>query len=446
PALVGGLAVALAVSLAVNAIVALRLKDESDQQAKLRVQVANLQAELDALRKQSPQGGVSLLARIASAMEELRHLTFTKVVKPELLTDEQLAARVEEQFKKDSPRAELEKDDAVLTALGLLGPRDDLFDILLGVQREQVAGFYDTKKKVLVVGGDVKNPTPLDQVLLAHEYVHALTDQHFDLTRYDTMTDEGKDDEATAYLSLLEGDATVMMFEYAREYLTPSQQQDVQNEAAGVPSNKLLAAPNVIRQSLLFPYEKGQEFVGAIIGSGGTAALDKAYKDPPTSTEQILHPSKYLSRRDDPTPLDMPDLARAMGSGWTALPGGGIGEFDIQLLIDQFLSSGDARDAAAGWDGGRYVAADSSKGTAVAIETVWDSPTEAREASSVLERWLPGRYANEGADVRIQGATGRGWDSPDGAGAVTRNGTRVLIVVGPDRASVDRARSAFPGF
>jgi hypothetical protein len=197
---------------------------------------------------------------------------------------------------------------------------------------------------------------------------------------------------------------------------------------------------------LLFPYQRGQEFVSSLVSSGGIAALDKAYKDPPTSTEQILHVSKYLSRRDDPTAVEMPRLATTMGSGWKGLEGGGIGEFDAQLLIDQYLSSGEARDAAAGWDGGRYVAAESSKGTVVAIETVWDSVSEARQAASALERWLPARYANRGTDVRIQGATGRGWESPDGAGAVTRNGTRILLVVGPDRASVDRARSAFPGF
>lgn len=447
PALVGGLAVALAVSLAVNAIIALRVKDESDQQGKLRARVANLEAELETLRKQAPQGGTTLLARIATAVEKLRGLTFSKEVKPELLTDEQLAARVEEEFRKDSPRAEVDQDDAVLTALGLLGPRDDLFGILLGVQREQVAGFYDTKKKVLVVGGgDTKNPTPLDQVLLAHEYVHALTDQRFDLERFDRLVDANKDDEAFAYLALVEGDATVMMFRYAQEYLTPSQQADVDREAASGSTDKLLAAPAIIRQSLLFPYQRGQEFVASLLSSGGVPALDKAYRDPPTSTEQILHVSKYLSRRDEPTAVDMPDLAPAMGSGWKELEGGGIGEFDLQMLIDQYLSSGEARDAAAGWDGGRYVAAESSKGTVVASETVWDSVSEARQAASALERWLPARYGNKGADVRIQGATGRGWESSEGAGAVTRNGTRILLVVGPDRASVDRARGAFPGF
>lgn len=446
PALVGSLAVALAVSLAVNAILAVRVKDESDQQARMRTRVAELQAEVDALRRQSPQGGTTLLARISAAVEELRQLNFKKEVKPELLTDEQLAVRVEQQFKTDNPRDEIDQNDDILTTLGLLAPRDDLYQILLDVHREQIAGFYDTEKKVLVVGGDSKNPTPLDQVLLAHELVHAVTDQHYDLERFDKLQEARKDDEASAFLALIEGDATVMMFQYAARFLTPSQRVEVDREAASGSTDKLLAAPPALRASLLFPYQHGEQFARSIFTAGGPAALNRAYQDPPTSTEQILHPAKYLSRRDEPTAVEMPNLAAAMGSGWKALEGGGVGEFDVQLLVDQFLSAGDAREAAGGWDGGRYAAARSSAGTLVAVQTVWDSESEARQATSILGRWLPSRFQNRGNDVRIEGGSGRGWESPDGAGAVIRSGTRVLLIVGPDRASVDRARTAFSNF
>ena len=134
-----------------------------------------------------------------------------------------------------------------------------------------------------------------------------------------------------------------------------------------------------------------------------------------------------------------------MGSGWTDLPGGGVGELDVRLLIDQFMPASDGEAAGAGWDGGRYTAADSQAGAVVAALTVWDSEAEAREAAEIFGRWLPARYGNQGSDVRISRVPGRGWDSPSGAGAVTRNGTRLLVVVGPNRASVDKAREAFPG-
>jgi len=445
--LVAALAVALAVSLAVSTILALRVKDESDQQARLNDRVAALQDEIDALRRQQPQGGRTLLDRIAAAVEVIRQLKFKTPVKSELLTDKELAARVEQRYLTNTSRAEVDQSDAVLTALGLLGPKDDLYDITLNVVREQVAGFYDTKKKVLVVGGDVKNPTPLDQVLLSHEYVHAVTDQYYDLTRIDKLQKQHKDDEATALLSLVEGDATVMMFDYAARYLTPSERTEVQKEASTAPSQHLESAPKALRDALLFPYDEGARFVRALIAEGGIAALNRAYQDPPTSTEQILHPSKYLgAQRDNPMPVTVPDLSRAMGSGWKTIEGGGVGELDLRLIIDQFLPSADAERAAAGWGGGRYAAAQSSKGTVVAALTAWDSENEAREATETLGRWLPARYGNQGADFRIEGPSGRGWDSTSGAGAVLRVGSQVLLIVAPDRASVDTARSAFAGF
>jgi len=443
---VAALAVALAVSLAISTILAVRVKDESDQQARLRERVAALQDEIDALRRQQPQSGKTILDRIATAVEVIRHLKFETPVKSEVVTDKELAASVEARYRADSPRADVEQSDAVLTALGLLGPNDDLYQITLNVVREQVAGFYDFRKKVLVVGGDAAHPTPLDQILLSHEYVHALTDQHYDLTRLDKLQQQRKDDEATAFLSLIEGDATVMMLQYGSRYLTPSERSQAQNEAAAAPSQRLESAPKALKAALLFPYDEGARFVRSLLASGGIAALNRAYMDPPTSTEQILHISKYLTRRDDPTPVTVPNLARALGAGWTSIDGGGVGELDVRLIVDQFLPSADGERAAAGWDGGRYAAAQSTKGTTVAALTVWDSASEAREALEVLQRWLPARYGNQGSDVRFAGATGRGWESPSGAGGVLLDGSRLLLIVAPDRASVEKARSAFPGF
>ena len=440
------LAVALAIALAGDAITALQLKQDSDDQAAMRAQIARMQDEIDTLRRQEPTDATTILGRIAAAVEQIRRLRFLKTVKPEFLTDDELAARVEQDFRATNPRAKIEQTDAVLTALGLLAPRDDLYDIDVGIVREQVAGFYDSHTGQLVVGGDGAAPSPLDQVLLAHEYVHALTDQHYSLNRLDALDASGKDDEAEAFRSLIEGDATVMMFQYAQKYLTPSDRAEVSKEADAAPSQRLESAPKALREALLFPYNEGRQFVQSLIDAGGISALNKAYRDPPTSTEQILHVDKYLATpRDEPKPVQVPKLAATMGAGWTDLPGGGVGELDVRLIVDQFLSSSDGEAAGSGWGGGRYAAAESQDGTVVAALTDWDSVTEAREAADIFARWLPARYGNQGSDFRVSGATGRGWTSSAGAGSVTRNGTRLLLILGPDQATVAKARTAFPG-
>jgi hypothetical protein len=438
------MAAALVVSLLANVVLAVRVKDARDDATRAARRATAFEEELEDLRSTSAPlpatGGV--LDRIAAAVAKIRGLPFTRAVAPEILTDEQLAKRVREQFAKDDPKPEVDASDAVLTALGLLAPDADLYSVLIAVQTEQIGGFYDTKTKRLVVGGNATDPQPLDRVLLAHELTHALTDQHFGLSRLDDLQDRNLDDEAMAYLSLVEGDATETMLTYAQTVLTATERGQLAAEAGRIPSAQLDAAPKVLRDSLLFPYEEGRAFVRALIAKGGLALVDRAYRDPPASTEQILHPEKYTGRRDDPRPVSMPDLAKAMGGGWKPLQVGGIGEMDVRLIAGQYLPRADAVDAAKGWDGGRYAAVRSPAGTLVAVLTEWDSAGEATEAADLLSRWLPDRYGNRGTSFRVSG--GRGWSSASGAGLVARSGTAVLLVVGPDRASAERALASFP--
>jgi hypothetical protein len=371
-------------------------------------------------------------------------LTFKRPVAASILTNEELRSRVVKEIESDNPRAEIEKSAKVLRALGLLGANDDLYQILLDVQEEQVGGFYDTKAKKMVVGGDARDPSPLQRTLLAHEYTHALTDQYFDLGLLQKLSKEHKDDESEAYLSLVEGDATLLMTEYAREVLTQAEKIAYLKEAAGIKTSKLDAAPRALKSTLLFPYDEGLTFVRALYERGGNAAIDAAYRDPPASTEQILHPAKYFGRRDDPVSVSLPDIAKTLGSGWHDLIDGGVGELDVRLILGELLPGPDANDAAEGWDGGEYAAVEGSGGVVVASLTRWDSASEASEAEDAFDRWLPRRFDRAGGEKRIAG--GRAWESPSGAAEVIRKGESLLLIVGPSFDSIERARGAFSGF
>ncbi len=408
--------------------------------------VAQLERELEELRARLGVGtGGTALDRIAQAVAKLRSLAFKQQVVAEVLSNDALKKRVGDQITKDNPRAEIDRNAKVLRALGLLDGDDNLYQILLDVQTEQVGGFYEPKSKKMVIGGGSGNLTALQRVLLAHEYLHALTDQHFGLDRLDKLQRVEKEDEAMAYLALIEGDATLLMGEYAQKGLTSEEQAALSREVQGISSKKLDAAPKVLRTALLFPYEEGARFARKVFERGGNPALDEAYRNPPVSTEQILHPERYIERRDDPVRVRMPDVADAMGEGWTSLESGAIGELDVRLVLNQFLPKNDANEAAAGWDGGLYTAVEGGPGVLVAALTAWDSLGEAAEALEAFERWLPERFGGRGGEKRVEGLTGRAWEGPDGAAEVVRAGTKVLLIVGPDLALVERARAAFGG-
>src|SRR5205085_2000418 len=54
------------------------------------------------------------------------------------------------------------------------------------------------------------------------------------------------------------------------------------------------ALPSFLRQELVYPYFDGSLFVNTLRGSGGWRRVDAAYRTLPTTTAQILFPSRYL--------------------------------------------------------------------------------------------------------------------------------------------------------
>jgi hypothetical protein len=330
----------------------------------------------------------------------------------------------------------------------LLPENYDLYGELKKLQSEQVEGFYDSKTKRLVVGASsARDPSPFDQVVLSHEYTHALADQHFGLGLLDKLQKQHADDAAAAFLALAEGDATFTMRLYQTEVLTVAQQQQFIQEASNLQTSTFDAAPQYLQDVLQFPYVQGLAFVTALHDRGGFDLVDQAYRDPPVSTEQIMHPSRYLDTRDNPTAVHLPNVRRALGTGWTSIETGGVGEYDVLEILEHGGGMGlplsDARTAAAGWDGGMYGGYRSSDGVLVATLTAWDSESQALEAATAFARWLPVRYPGGTA---FDAGQGQGWESTAGAGEVVRSGSQVLLLLGPSSKDLTRARAAFSGF
>jgi len=443
------LAIGLIAALVANVALAVKLRDQRDTAASLEQQIQQLNEQLDLLRGRiTGSGKGDPLGRIAAATAMLRGLGFLRTVKPELLSPAELSARVSRMFTHDNSRASLSGTAAVLATYGLLPAKYDLYDELKKINSEQVLGFYDDETKRMVVGADdARDPSPFAQVVLAHEYTHALADQHFGLGLLHKLAKEHADDAQAALLALAEGDATFTMDLYRDTVLTADQQKQFIQEAQSLPETAFDAAPQYLKDVLQFPYEQGLAFVTALHERGGFDLVDQAYRDPPSSTEQIMHPAKYLDSRDDPTRVAIPNVLRALGSGWSFIEDGGIGEFDVLELLErgggQGLSTSVARAAAAGWDGGEYAGYRSRDGVLVATLTTWDSDSQAREATDAFSRWLSIRYAGGSP---FDAGRGQGWQSSSGAGEVVQNGSRLLLLLGPSQSDVNKARAAFSGF
>jgi hypothetical protein len=295
---------------------------------------------------------------------------------------------------------------------------------------EQVQGFYDPKTKQLLVGnagdGRIDGTTRL---ALAHEMDHALTDQYFDFGSVsDALDAQDKQEEAFAFSGLIEGDAVLLQRMWESRY-PPA---DLGRASGSSDSPVLDQAPAFLRDALYFPYTDGLDFVTALHQAGGWAAVNDAYRRPPVSTEQILHPELYRSGQGW-TPPSLPDLPAA--TGCTGVRTGTIGEFQMGDLLSQQVV--DASAAAAGWDGDAFSVV--RCGSDLAMFERWHSDDDASasrfaNAAADWARGWSGSLTPVGADGRFSG--------PKGSGRLLHLGRQVDLILGETATAADKVAAA----
>ncbi len=345
-------------------------------------------------------------ALVATA-ERVRGLTFLRPVEVEVHDERRIGEQMREELEEES----LVESRDIYTALGLLAADVDLEALITSVLSEQVVGYYDPEDKRLVVRDDIMRRLGqggdgiLDEarIVLVHELVHALQDQRLELGA--RMEDDRDSDPDTAYRSVVEGDATLAMIGYAAaqsnqplELITRSRVALASLAAAESQSrgDALERAPAILRVSLIAPYLRGLTFVAALHGQGGWQAVNGAHRRLPASTEQVLHPEKYVAR-ELPDPVALPTFAGLERAGYATLPEDTLGELELGVYLGQRAPSGVDELAAAGWSGDRLrVYRHAASRSAVVWWTVWDDEAEAREAEAAAKRVSP-----RGAEHRV---------------------------------------------
>lgn len=320
------------------------------------------------------------LAALMVEAEQVRGLPFIATPTAVILDDAEFAQRVSSLVAEDLDEDDLAIDSAFYTMLGMLDPGTDLYSLLIDLYTEQVAGFYDGDAKELVVPTAPDGFTALQKITVVHELVHALTDQHFEFNgTFDAVVEEGIGDDAAAYQALIEGDATRSQFVYM-EGMSPVEAVQAATEALTYDTSVLDSVPSWMQADLTFPYEQGLTFVEAITTAGGLAAVDEAYQNPPTTTEQILDVAKY-NRREQPRALDplTVDL-----DGWDLYDEASLGEWGLRLVLSDSVTPGEATQAAAGWGNDTYREFSRGDDVAMAMAYVGDSERDAEELANAL--------------------------------------------------------------
>ncbi len=355
---------------------------------------------------------------IAKVVEEIRGLKFTGPVAKGIQDRDELRKFILEELAKELPDEKIQALAKAYAKLGFFEPGLDLKGILVDLYTEQIAAFYSPEMDKLFL---VQRGGPEQAMVISHELVHALQDQHFDLDRLKAAT-VGNDDRSLALTSVVEGDATVVMVAYLLQAQTGMKGIDVKSlpdigmilkfstqmgELMGQGGEAMKRAPKVLTENLMFGYMDGASFCQKVVKSKGHLdSLTHLFRDLPLSSEQILHPEKYMKEpRDVPMAVTFPaeDLAKELGGPWKLLERNVMGEFNTALLLTEKLDGGKADRAAAGWDGDAWQAIENTEtGEVVLVWTsTWDTAEDRDEFKAAYEAFAQARDGGKSNAVTL---------------------------------------------
>ncbi|NRA57629.1 MAG: hypothetical protein HRU13_05875 [Phycisphaerales bacterium] len=357
--------------------------------------------------------------------EKMRGLDFLKNVPVETMTRGEIEEAILEVVERDMPPEWRIRVDRGYKAFGLVPMDSDVIGDMISLVVSQAGGFYDPEAEHIILPDDLEEfmgqmvgemaagaPGFMEQLMrniLTHEFTHALQDQHHDLNgMLDVTLDD--DDVRMAITALVEGDATLIgtgAMMSPEGDLSGLLEQDpaamgaMMGAGGGMMGAEAMSMPEILKETLLFPYVHGYVLVTTMVQRDGFESVDAAFADPPLSTEQILHIDKYLGdERDDPTAITLAEV-NLTELGWSTVSENTLGEFQIRVLLG---NSPDAILAAEGWDGDRFRVWEHEDGRlGLAWMSVWDSDADARQFADELIYHEGRRF--DGKDARARRTT-----------------------------------------
>jgi hypothetical protein len=373
---------------------------------------------------------------------------------------------------KDEDVKRLQRSELVLKKFGLL-PRDfDLEKLLVALLREQVAGYYDPKTKTVNLLDWV--PMEEQEPVMAHELTHALQDQSVGLDKWmkrgekdlgeirkdPTPADIENDEMDDTREAVIEGQAETVMLQYelapvGRSILDSPDLVDAMESqmSSGTDDSKVFKdAPIFLRESLTFPYSYGLKFEVKLLEKGGKEkAFAGVLANPPHTTRQIMQPDTYLSGEQIP-PMPVIEFKHDF-KDYIKFDIGAMGEFDVAILIEQYVGKKLSERLAPEWRGGYYYAARPKADTAAPLGLLyvsrWSSPEKASEFAEIYSRSLANRYkkvekvadassaqvANHPA-YKVDLLQGRhAWTTEEGTVVIEEQGDTVLVSESLDPAT-----------
>ncbi len=336
-----------------------------------------------------------LVARTMARVEVLRQMEFTRDVTVEFVSREVLQDRVRNMSFGETT------NDQVYEAMFVFGEDTEAEIRLQEFLGGAVVGYAAEEGSAnLTIVTRSEDLDAVSERVLAHELVHVLQDQHFDLSqsRYRRSTIDGEWGKD----GLIEGEAAYIDHLYGTECISNWSCTSPPADWSGASVPGGIGAFGVLSSQ---PYEDGATFVHDRYDDGGWAAVDAAHQDPPRTTEQIIH----RDREREPVPLSVPDRST---EAWEVTHTNTLGEAGLftmfvahrsqapegKAVLDRTPHEREADwdtldfdyEATAGWGNDTFRAYENGDRHGYTWTSVWDSERDAKEFVGAYEQALVG--------------------------------------------------------
>ena len=281
---------------------------------------------------------VTLLDNIKPIIEDFRALPGPEVINVEVITNDWAEDTWGRQYYSSKKR-EVEIEEQIYKLLFIIPMEKNLTRSYVE-SSGFTAGMLDN---TLYVVKEYFNPKQeIAAEIIAHELIHAIQSENFEPPELEFY------DEKQAWSALIEGDAifTARQFSMLRVE-EDSLYVECLNSILPVIEPSKAHRLDSISCLKMFPYDYGEEFIDTLFDYGGWETVNKAYYNSPVSTEQIIHPKKYLNN-EPPENLEMPI---SLSEEWNLERTDRMGEHFVFIMLANWLDDDQARLASEGWGG-----------------------------------------------------------------------------------------------
>ena len=381
---------------------------------------------------------VELADRIFSEISKARGFKVKRPIAKVFVKRKEIDTRALRISESRNPPAELDSERKLLFKLGLIPQQYDLAEFLRKAAMLSTISVYDPQTKVLYIADSLEDEKE-EAILssLVPDLAYAFLDQHFGISLEHTRV-EGNQDASIARWAVVSGDALHAVFNYklGSSAFSRVKVRDIRRFFRFLIEEQMADdTPQALMDLGLFSGVSGFSFMQFYVKWNGWETADRLYSDLPISTEQIMHPDKYVGSRDDPTEVKEQAPPDVLSPSWKRVYSNTLGELMLYLHLKEFISEQQAKWGAQGWDGDRLELFENPDGKlTLVLRSVWDSEKEANQFSqayaSLIDQRYPGAQLVPGGGSEQSGEKSLQWVSENNRIFLRLNGSRVEIIEG----------------